>query len=182
MPTGIARQTAVVFNVEQMRALLIEHARPSADLLQKAYDKLEKKLEAKVTKFFPFQGTIVSKVDVEDHPTQMSAADKILALAGVYARERDAKPPTPAVAIEVDQITGVIRLVIGAPTAMAVADVERELPLGAAVAEPMGDVSDSSQLALPEDVGSAESAPKIIQMRNGTPRAEAIKLLFGEDG
>ena len=177
----LARDTTA-FNVERMRALLLEEARPPHELLQKAFNKLDEKLNAKVTKFFPFQGTVISRVDVDDNATQLSAADKILALAGVYARERDAKPPTPAVAIEVDQVTGVIRLVIGAPTAMAVADVECELPLGAAVAEPMGDVSDSSQLALPEDVDSAEPEAQIIQMRNGTPRAEAIKLLFGEDG
>ena len=168
---------SVAFNVERMRALLLEDARPPRELLQKAFNKLEQKLEAKVTKFFPFQGTVVTKLDTEDHATQLSAADKILNMAGVYARERDAKPPAPAVAIEVDPATGVVRMVIGMPDTGGVIPItEGDANLALTAAPEMEILEVHSDKDASDEVDT-----QIIQMRNGTPRAEAIKLLFGND-
>ena len=160
--------TTTAFNVERMRAELLERVRPPADLLQRAIDKVHEKLEAKTTKFFTFQGQVVEKVAVEDHATQLSAVDKILSMAGVYARERDMRPPSPAIAIEVDPTTGVIRMVIGG-------DSQLGGPALGALASP----EEPPILELPAAIG--DEPVEIVRVRRGGLPADIHATLFGDD-
>lgn len=141
------------------------------ELLQRAFDKLDRKLEAKETKFFTFRGEVVEKVDVEDHATQLSAVDKILSMAGVYARERDSAPVAPTVAIEVDPVTGVIRLVVGPRVAL-----DRS-----AIAEGDGDrlaMEDSSDTENQTEEKEEESV-QIVKVRKGGLPIDIHDALWG---
>src|SRR5678815_4872963 len=106
-------ETTAAFSVDKIRAQLLEDVRPPKDLVKRAFRKLEEQLEAKRTKFFTYRGEVIQQVDVADNNVQQNAADKILSAAGIYARDRDSKPPAPAIAMEYDAVTGVLRLVIG---------------------------------------------------------------------
>lgn len=144
------------------------------ELLQRAFDKLDRKLEAKETKFFTFRGEVVEKVDVEDHATQLSAVDKILSMAGVYARERDAAPAAPTVAVEVDPVTGVIRLVVGPRVAL-----DR-----ATIAEGDGDrlqtaMEDSSDTENQTEEKEEESV-QIVKVRKGGLPIDIHDALWGQ--
>src|SRR2546430_64436 len=111
---GAPRLATAAFNIERMRSEMLERVAVPAEIVQEAISKLRDKLEAKSTKFFAHRGAVVSQREVVDHEAQLSAVDKILSMAGLYARERDAKPSMPVTAIEVDPGTGVVRIVVGA--------------------------------------------------------------------
>ena len=80
MAKNLSAPTAA-FSVEHVRAQLLQEVAIPAGLFQKAIDIVDKKLTARKTQFFSFQGSVVDKVDVEDHATQLAAADKIFAIA-----------------------------------------------------------------------------------------------------
>jgi hypothetical protein len=105
---------SVTLSVEEFRRQLLRRPTIPDDLLSQALNVTKKKLNAKRTKFFTHKGVVQSAIDVEDHSTQLAAADQIYSLAGVYARERDPAPGVPLVALEYDSARGVMRLVIGA--------------------------------------------------------------------
>lgn len=104
--------TTYAFNVERVRADLLSRVRVPDDLLQAAINTARAKLDAKETKFFTYRGEVIQREEVEAHSTQLAAADQIFSIAGVYARERE-RIETPAVALEIDPVTGAVRLLIG---------------------------------------------------------------------
>ncbi len=108
---------------EMMRGILIPR-----DLVNKALKKTADKLDAMETKFFAHKGVVVSERVVEDHTTQLAAADQIYSLSGLYARERMATLGPPTVALEVDSRTGVIRLVVGSDRQAFAAPPEESSP------------------------------------------------------
>ena len=172
------------FNVERVRAQMLEGVRIPSGLLQQAIDKVHSKLDAKTTKFFPFQGQVVDKVDVEDHATQLAAVEKILSMAGVYARERDAAPAVPQVALEMDPRTGVVRLVVGVGMAMtpslhAAHDTRLPAELPPVVQEGHTTLSAmSASVAKPGQ--QEEEIPQVVHVRKGNLPPAVFDALFGE--
>lgn len=182
------RESTTAFNVERLRQRMLESVDLPNDFLQKAVMKVYKKLDARETKFFTFRGEIVEEVEVQDHATQLAAADKIMQMAGVYARERDAVPAAPTVALEMDPVTGVVRLIVGSPIAML--EAPTSLP------NPGPSESDDSNLvpqalvasfsppeeaqlcaAAPEPV---EQEPQVIRVKRGRLPIGVYNALFGE--
>lgn len=100
-------------SVEALRDRLFKGLEIEPDLLKTALRVTKSKLTAKVTKFGYYKGEVVSRVNVEDHSTQLAAADQIYSIAGVYSRERDKIDRSPTVALEVDPITGIVRVIVG---------------------------------------------------------------------
>ncbi len=171
------------FNVERVRAAMLEGVRIPPALLQRALDKTAEKLDAKKTLFFTHRGEVVEKVDVEDHATQLAAIEKVLGVAGVYARERDAVGTPPSVALEMDTKTGIVRLVIGsAPLADArpaivngdASVLQLELPPGENLASGLPD-SPASVLTSQE-----EDTPQVVKVKRGNLPADVHKALFGD--
>lgn len=176
----------VAFSPEVMRKQMYERVAMPPELLQKALRKLDKKLEAKETKFFSFQGQVVDKVEVEAHSVQLDAADKILKIANAYGRDSDVKRETPGVALEIDSKTGVLRLVIGGGAVDALEDNlhsdDDPRAIGQLEASP-------EQLSLPAfepnghliPAGDDEEAePQVIKVRrNGVP-TDVLKALLGD--
>src|SRR3990167_5339937 len=95
---------------EMLRGLLIPR-----EMVNKALLRTYEQLDAKETKFFSLRGKVTQRVDVIDHTTVAAAADKIFSLAGLYAREREERGGTPGVALEIDPVTGIVRIIVGSP-------------------------------------------------------------------
>lgn len=108
---------------EMLRGILVPR-----HMVNKALQTTFAKLDARETKFFSHKGIVTQTREVDDHGTQLAAADQIFTLAGLYAREREERPSTPGVALEIDPNTGVIRLVVGAPPALEEPPTLVELP------------------------------------------------------
>ena len=167
MPKGIAAPQTVALSVEAIRADLISRVRIPDDLLQAAINKVRAQLDARKTLFYTYQGQIVDKVSVEDHATQASAVDKILAMSGVYAREREQNVSTPKVAVEVDAVTGVVRLVVGSSGSS-------HEP--AASSPPALEASVSDAVEAPED-----DQPEIVKVSRGGMPIDVYRQLFPKD-
>ncbi len=103
----------MALSVEKVRQEMLRGLILPRDIVNEALKTTAGKLKAKETKFFAHKGVVVSQKEVDDHTTQLAAADQIFSLAGLYARERMAAPQAPSVILEVDSKTGVIRLVVG---------------------------------------------------------------------
>lgn len=170
--------TTTAFSVERARAAMLAGVIIPPEMVNAAIEKVHSQLKAKTTKFFTHQGEVVQRVDVEDHTIQQSAADKILAMAGLYAREREASPPMPLVSVRIDPATGVTTLVIGADTPM---DVD-------ALSAPAGDArgilqiesgASSETSSTPHQEEPAEDEPQIIQVKD-TARSILKKLMSDE--
>lgn len=173
--------TSTAFSVERVRAEMLENIRIPQELVQEAIDKVKTKLNAKITKHFTHQGQVIEQVDVEDHATQLSAVDKILSMAGLYARERDAKPPTPTVAVEVDAVTGVIRMVIG--DAIAHGSINGAAPSVAELPPPKDEPANALHRrgSLASNPMEEEAPPEVIKVRKGGLPIEVHNALFGKD-
>lgn len=98
---------------EMLRGILIPREMVNAALL-----KTYQQIQAKESKFFSFKGHVTQSIEVDDNTTQSAACDKIFSLAGLYARERDDRTSTPGVALEIDPVTGVVRIIVGSPVAL----------------------------------------------------------------
>ena len=182
----VFRKETLAFSVERWRAHAFAGLEIPPDLLQHTIQKLREKLDAKTTKFFAHQGEVVQQVNVEDHSTQLTAIDTVLSMAGAYVKESDKRPATPAVAIIVDPISGVVRLEIGGDLVSA-EDQEEE-----SAKETILDVTPVEPVALPaveptpENVAAdpvvAEEEPQIIRVKKGMLPSEVYKALFGHGG
>lgn len=165
-------QTTVAFNVERIRAELLRHTHVPAKLVERALGKLEAQLEAKETKFFSFQGKVEDSREVVDHHTQQSAADKILSAAGVYIKDRDAKPPAPSISLEYDSKTGVYRIIVG--------DALREAPSPNIETEATYVEQITNPTPIPDGHGlvRAESSvpPESPTVGNGEPPVQVVKM------
>src|SRR6266850_3591411 len=104
-------------SVEAIRERLFKGVEIAPEMLNEALKVTRKKLSAKVTKFGYYKGEVVSRVNVEDHSTQLAAADQIYSIAGVYSRERDKVDRMPTIALEINPITGVMKVIVGVPQA-----------------------------------------------------------------
>ena len=103
----------VFFSVDQFRRALLRRVAIPEDLVEQALKVTHAKLFAKRIKYFSRKGVVTDERVVDDHATQLQAADQIYSLASLYARERDAIQPNNGVAIEFDQARGVLRIVVG---------------------------------------------------------------------
>jgi|SRR5438552_14357391 len=177
----------VAFDVDSMRRSMLERLALPDDLVQHAIERTRSKLDAKVTKYFTHRGEVTDQRDVEDHATQLQAADQIYSLAGLYARERDGHPSTPQVALEIDPVTGVMRLIIGG-IGGGVANGEP----GAVIApvkdvrihEPLAPTAIPMALAPPCPPPEDEPEAQVVRVPRGVKGQlpDHIKaILFGED-
>jgi len=103
----------MALSVEGIRTEMLRGIRVPRKMVNAAIQKTYDQLEAQETKFFTYKGDVVSQKDVPAHEVQAQASDRILSMAGLYAREREATASAPMVAVEVDPVSGVIRLVVG---------------------------------------------------------------------
>ena len=163
--------TTAAFSVERFRGEMLTRLAVPDDLLQAAINKIHAQLDAKETKFFVYRGEVIEKVEVVDHATQAGAADKILSMAGLYARERDGKPPTPSVAIEVDPITGIVRMVIGSGDTPPLA-------VRGVIDHPATNGGASLHFVEPTEVADE---PEVVKVKQGALPASVHAILFGED-
>jgi len=113
---------------EMLRGILVPR-----EMVNKALLRTYEQLDAKETKFFSNRGRVTETREVRDNAVIAAAADKIFSLAGLYAREREERNGTPGVALEIDPVSGVIRLIVGNPaplelSATGVLPDMRELP------------------------------------------------------
>lgn len=108
---------------EMLRGLLIPR-----ELVNEALRTVANKLRAKETKFFAFKGVVRDVREVDDHGTQLTAADQIFSLSGLYARERENPLAPPQVVLEVDSRTGVVRMVVGGLPGLEAPPSVQELP------------------------------------------------------
>jgi hypothetical protein len=178
--------TTAAFNVESARAQMLARVVIPHDFVNKAIRKVYNKLDAKETKFFTFRGEVIDKVDVEDNAAQLNAADKILSVAGLYAREREQQQTTPIVALEVDPATGIIRMVVGGgdyhvnngtKINAGMDDSRRELASGDEQL-PLFD----SPLEHIDDVVDAEPPVQVVKVKPGRLPDHIHQILFGKDG
>jgi len=82
------------------------------ELVNEALKTTAAALHGQETKFFAYRGRVMQQVDVPNYGVQLTAADQIYSLAGLYSREREAFVGMPTVALEVDPHTGVVRLIV----------------------------------------------------------------------
>lgn len=106
-------KSTAAYNAERARDILLQRVAVPADLVSKALVGLEEALEAKETKFFTHRGDVVSTADVVNWAARAAARDQIFSIAGLYAKQQEEADREPAIAIEVDANTGVIRMVVG---------------------------------------------------------------------
>src|SRR3990167_6288989 len=85
---------------------------PPAVLVTKAFRNLDSALGATVMKFFAHEGCVLDERELQDHDAQARARDQVFSIAGLYA-PRSATPAAFAVAVEIDPVSGVIRVVAG---------------------------------------------------------------------
>lgn len=110
----------MALSVEKVRHEMLRGILIPREMVNEALATTYAKLKAQETKFFTFKGRVTEKREVDAHGIQLEAADKIFSLAGLYAREREATPTAPGVALEVDPTTGVVRIIVGATAPLAV--------------------------------------------------------------
>lgn len=108
----------MALSVDGIRTEMLRGIRVPRKMVNAAIQKTYEQLEAQETKFFTYKGDVVSQKDVSAHDIQAAATDRIFSLAGLYAKEREATSHTPTVAVEVDPVSGVIRLVVGSQGAL----------------------------------------------------------------
>ena len=176
MPSHIFNPTTVAFNVDRVRAAMLEGVRLPEGFLQKAIDTAFAKLDAKRTQFFSKDGMVVDERTVEDNQTQLAAADRILTMAGVYARDREAQPSAPAVALEMDPRTGVVRLVVGIVDSLPSIPLQNDdasvVPQALKALAPL-----QEEACLPE---ALMEQPEVIHVNRGNLSPVVFKALFGD--
>jgi len=142
-----------------IRREMLERLVVPADLVTEAFRVTRAKLTAKEIKFFAHKGEIVDQREVEDHDSQLRAADQIYNIAGLYTRERESVQPNNTVAIEVDPSTGVMRLVIGS-----------SFP----IASHNQDEGSTLQLELPP----ASRSPVVVESKNTESLRSSLKRII----
>jgi len=149
-----ALQRPMALSVESVRQEMLRGLLIPRDIVNEALRTTASKLKAKETKFFAHKGIVTDSKEVEDHTTQLAAADQIYSLSGLYARERAPVHQTPETAIEVDLKTGVMRIVVGG-----------QMPINTAPPEGLGTDTGPSFLSEPSArEGEVEASPRIVEM------------------
>ncbi len=116
----------LALSVESIRRRLLTGVAIPQEIVNEALATTKKHLRAKRTQYFTHRGRVVEQREVEDHDTQLRAADQVYSIAGVYAREKDNRPAVPSFAMEVDAKTGVVRIIVGGSDANALAPIQEE--------------------------------------------------------
>jgi hypothetical protein len=156
-----------------------------AELLNKALKKIDAKLDAKVTKFFTFQGSVIEKVQVEDHGVQQKAIDQVLEISGIKVKERDQKPQAPQIAFQVLP-DGTVQVVVGgsvSPSLGGDSYVDQEINNGS-VGEAAPQIAPQGELSLtmpePEDNDPVEQIT-VVKVKSGRIDEATRKILYGEE-
>ena len=102
----------LAFSPELARQAMLAGVVPPAGLVTKAFRNLDSALGATVMKFFAHEGCVLDERELQDHDAQARARDQVFSIAGLYA-PRSATPAAFAVAVEIDPVSGVIRVVAG---------------------------------------------------------------------
>jgi len=188
---NIVRTTAV-FNPEIIRQEILKDVRVPAELLNKALKKIEEKLDAKVTKFFTFQGSVIEKVQVEDHGVQQKAIDQVLEISGIKVKERDQKPQAPQIAFQVLP-DGTVQVVVGgsmAPSLGGDSYVDHEIGESVPASKGYGSIALPAPNQLPLEIQELEpedneSAPAeqvtVVKVKSGRIDEATRKILYGEE-
>jgi len=181
---NIVRTTAV-FSPELIRQEILKDVRIPPELLNKALKKIEAKLDAKVTKFFTFQGSVIEKATVEDHGVQQKAIDQVLEISGIKVKERDQKPTAPQIAFQVLP-DGTVQVIVGssmAPSLGGDSHVDQEINNGSERAG-VSDSAPQGELSLtmpePEDNEPVEQIT-VVKVKSGRIDETTRKILYGED-
>ena len=153
-------------SVEAIRERLFKGVEIAPEMLNEALKVTRKKLSAKVTKFGYYKGEVVSRVNVEDHSTQLAAADQIYSIAGVYSRERDKIDRMPTIALEINPVTGVMKVIVGVPQAQ-LPPRQEEIPQL---------TNGDTQLGLFVDSDSTNSSSVVTNEREIEEEPEIIKM------
>jgi hypothetical protein len=153
------KSRTLALSVESIRKRMLEGVRVPPEMVTAALEVTKKKLEAKTTKFFVHQGTVTATVDVDDHEIQLKAAEQIYKMSEIYAHDTKAKPAPATVAMEVDPLTGVIRIVVGGPD----------------LAEPEASAG-SVDLNSPIVYKSLEERGEVIEVEDTTPDYEVVNV------
>lgn len=140
MPKGVFEPTALAFTPQSIRDSIRRGVVVPAEMLNKALRKLDDNLEAKETKFFSFQGSVIDTRSVDALSIQQQAAELIVKMAELVATQQ-AKPQEPRVEVVIDAKTGTMRIVIGdasqpelappqaSPLALETKPEEEEVPI-----------------------------------------------------
>lgn len=92
---------------------MLEASGISASDLRQAARTHRRLLTAKTTKFFAHEGVVIDKRTVDDNDAQARAVELMYDVAGVKApRQAAGSTAGFAVAIEIDPVTGVRRIVV----------------------------------------------------------------------
>jgi len=177
-----SRET-LAFSVDRVRERLWTNVAVPPDLLQKTFRELDAQLTAKTTKHFAFQGQVVDERTVADNGARLGAIDKVLSIAGAYVRERDQRPPSTAVALEIDPVTGIYRIVVGVGVGQAAPPPEKEVHNEVVQSLEIASSSGMTPAALATGMAETEPTPQRIRVPRGPGRTppEILKLLFAED-
>jgi len=183
-PVANIVRTTAVFNPEIIRQEILKDVRIPPELLNKALEKINAKLDAKVTKFFTFQGSVIEKVTVEDHGVQQKAIDQVLEISGIKVKERDQKPTAPQIAFQVLP-DGTVQVVVGgtAPSLGGDSHVDQEINNGsgrAGVSDPAPQGELSLTMPEPEDNEPVEQIT-VVKVKSGRIDETTRKILYGED-
>jgi hypothetical protein len=181
---NIVRTTAI-FNPELIRQEILKDIRIPPELLNKALKKIESKLEARVTKFFTFQGSVIEKVTVEDHGVQQKAIDQVLEISGIKVKERDQKPTAPQIAFQVLP-DGTVQVVVGgAPSLGGDSYVDQEKNSGVSTSQGFENESalpDQLSLTMPEPEDSEPVEQiTVVKVKSGRIDETTRKILYGEE-
>jgi hypothetical protein len=110
--SSLSKRTAA-FSVEAIREHVVSR------LFDKAAQRLEEQLDATRKQFFSLNGTVMDERTVPDNTARLAAVDKVMSVAGAYMKDREPPRPDNRVAIEIDPVTGIHKIVIGgAPQAL----------------------------------------------------------------
>ena len=103
------------FLLAQTRTAMLEAAGVVPDDLKRTVRRHRKLLNAKTTKFFADKGVVVDSRTVDDNDAQARAVELFYDVLGVKAPRASAAPHQLGVAIEIDPVSGVVRVIAGAP-------------------------------------------------------------------
>jgi hypothetical protein len=126
MPRGIPSPTSLAFSAQALREKLLEGVELPADFVNKALRVLDEQMVATQTKFFAHKGIVKDAKVVEDNASRIAAASAVIGMTPLRQREALPESSTPTIALEVDPVTGVTRIVVGdiPPSSRSVENVE----------------------------------------------------------
>lgn len=150
-------------------------------MLSEAIAKTHRLLRAKEWKFFSFQGEPTAKVAVDALDIQLRAAQDIQKMAGIYGRPEDKAKNTAPVTMEIDPVTGTIRIVVGGELKAArVEEVDDGMTIDAESMPGQPPIkAEVPHEVEPPQTEPDEEEPTFIKIGPGRLPSEIQEILFG---